>query len=290
MGEGEEAGSHCSVFISSSSSSLPQLLERVACRGGGVPAFRTVGVMAEKYVEVTEPPHPTWKPKEKQSNPFNTAPGEGMKRVAPEDLKSCYSLCISAVVPRPIAFVSTMDAQGVVNLAPFSYSGVVAHDPPTVIFSVCRKPGGVKKDTLANLESNGEFTLSFMSEWFIEAANHTCGNFPPDVDEFEESGLTPLPSERVKPPRVGESALHMECKVTHLHEITNHLGEVTATTVFGEVVLFHIHKEIYTQSGEGRVVIDLEKYKPISRLGGNTYGRTISVFDLPRPDRPATGR
>ena len=225
-------------------------------------------------VKRTGPPHPKWKPGEKQRIPFESGLA-GMKAYAPEELTSCYSLCISAVVPRPIAFVSTKcPTSGVVNLAPYSYSGVVAHDPPTVVFSACMKPGAVKKDTLVNVEASGEFVLSFMSEWFVEAANHCCGNFPPDVDEFGESGLTPVPSTLVKPPRVAESALQMECKVTHTHEIRNAEGKLTATTVFGEVLMFHIHDDIHTMK-EGRVVVDVEKYKPISRLGGNIYGTCV---------------
>ena len=112
---------------------------------------------------------------------------------------------------------------------------------------------------------------------YHKAANHCCGNFPPDVNEMEESGLTPLPSQLVKPPRVAESALQMECKVMHMQEIKNKDGDVTATTVFGEVVMFHIHKDIHTLN-EGRIVVDIEKYQPISRLGGNTYGMYSTIL------------
>ena len=220
-------------------------------------------------VVVTQTPHPGWKPGQKQPLPFPE--GTKMASYRPADLTSCYSLCISAVVPRPIAFVSSMNEAGQVNLAPYSYAGVVAHDPPTVIFSACRKPDGNRKDTLANVEATGEFVLNFMSEWFVESANHCCGNFPADVNEMEESGLTPVASEVVRPPRVQESALQMECKLVHTQEIRNAKGDVTATVVFGEVQMFHIHESIHSLN-EGRIVVDLEKYKPISRLGGNTYG------------------
>ena len=220
-------------------------------------------------VVVTPTPHPEWAPGQKQPLPFPE--GTGMATYRPADLSSCYSLCISAVVPRPIAFVSSVSASGEVNLAPYSYAGVVAHDPPTVIFSACRKPGGARKDTLANVEATGEFVLNFMSEWFVESANHCCGNFPADVNEMEVSGLTPVASEAVRPPRVGESALQMECRVVHTREVRNAKGDVTATVVFGEVAVFHIHECIHTLD-QGRIVVDLEKYRPISRLGGNTYG------------------
>ena len=128
----------------------------------------TKDMSGAQYVTVTAPPHPSWTPGEKQPQPFTDTSEKAMVSYSPSDLSSCYSLCISAVVPRPIAFVSTVSEGGVVNLAPYSYAGVVAHDPPTVIFSACRKPKGVKKDTLANVEKSGEFVLSFMSEWFVE--------------------------------------------------------------------------------------------------------------------------
>ncbi|CAM9827034.1 unnamed protein product, partial [Ascophyllum nodosum] len=118
-----------------------------------------------------------------------------------------------SVVPRPIGFVSTKAIDGTVNLAPFSFFNAVGHDPPMLVISVCRKGGDVKKDTLANIEDTGEFVVSIISEWFVEAANHTSGNFPPQVDEMEAAGLTPLKSIIVSPPRVKESAVNMECKV-----------------------------------------------------------------------------
>lgn len=158
------------------------------------------------------------------------------------------------------------------------------------MFSVCRKPTGDKKDTWANIEATGEFVVCIMSEWFINAANHTCGNFSPDEDEFDVSGLTRIASLRVKPPRVGESAFHMECKLRHHYDIVNAEGKVTATAVIGEVVMFHAHEEVLNLEWEGKPKIDMQRYQPISRLGGNTYGRTETGFDMPRPDRPTTGR
>ena len=96
---------------------------------------------------------------------------------------------ISAVVPRPIAFVSTQSVDGCFNLAPFSYFGAMSHDPPIVVFSCCPR-GGKPKDTLANAKASGECVVNIISEHFIEAANHCCGEYPPDVDEFELSGLS----------------------------------------------------------------------------------------------------
>jgi flavin reductase (DIM6/NTAB) family NADH-FMN oxidoreductase RutF len=158
------------------------------------------------------------------------------------------------------------------------------------MFSVCRKPGGNKKDTWANIEATGEFVVCMMSEWFVNAANHTCGNFAPEEDEFDLSGLTRVPSLKVKPPRVGESAFAMECKLRHHYDVTNAAGQVTATAVVGEVVLFHVHEEVADLEWPGKPKIDMRRYQPVSRLGGNTYGRTQTGYDMSRPDRPQGGR
>ncbi|CAN0236815.1 unnamed protein product, partial [Discosporangium mesarthrocarpum] len=139
------------------------------------------------------------------------------------------------VTPRPVGFISTQDSSGVVNVAPFSYFNAMGHDPPVVAVSICRKGQGQKKDTLNNIEASGEFVASIISEWFVEAANHACGNFPPEVDEMADSGLTPLPSLLVSSPRVKESAFSMECKVRHSYDVKKQDGAVTATVIIAEV-------------------------------------------------------
>ncbi|GMH33663.1 hypothetical protein BSKO_01497 [Bryopsis sp. KO-2023] len=231
-------------------------------------------------------PHPEWKPGQKQNRPFDDSE---MLALDPADLgaSATYPLVISAVVPRPIAFTSSVNSEGVGNLAPFSYFNVVSHDPPCVAVSVCTSGvrGGGLKDTAHNILETGEFVVNIMSEWFVEAANHTCGNFDPGVNEMELSGLTPVPSVKVAPPRVKESAFHMECKLVHSHKINNSQGKHHATVFIGEVVLFHVHKDVAGKSPSGKTILDLSKYLPMSRLGGNYYGRTTSYFDLPRPDR-----
>ncbi|CAM9299711.1 unnamed protein product, partial [Hapterophycus canaliculatus] len=209
----------------------------------------------------------------------------GHIQVDPSDLKSCYSLMISSVVPRPIALTSTQAPDGTVNMAPFSYFNTVGHDPPTLAVSICRNGNGSKKDTLVNIEANGEFVVSIMSDWFVEAANHTCGSFPPEVDEIKTAGLTPVKSTVVGPPRVEESGVNMECKVRHTYDIVNKKGDVTATVVIGEVVMFHVFPHLLNKdgAGEGKPTVDIKGYLPVSRLGGNTYARLGSVFDIPRP-------
>lgn len=232
------------------------------------------------------PPHPDWAPPQLLPAPFEDGATVSLD---PADLASCYPLMISAFVPRPIAFVSTLSDRFGGNLAPFSYSGLFNHDPPTVGFAIvanARAPDG-KKDTLANIDETGEFVVHIMSEWFVEAANHTCGNFARGEDEFDLSGLTRVPSARVAPPRVKEAAVAFECKLAHRHEMRNAKGEVSATLVLGEVVLVHLAAAVcdLEGAGAGKPTVRFGALKALSRLGGNTYGRTTSTFDLPRPDR-----
>mmetsp|Transcript_3926 Transcript_3926/g.11368 ORF Transcript_3926/g.11368 Transcript_3926/m.11368 type:complete len:138 (+) Transcript_3926:692-1105(+) len=123
--------------------------------------------------------------------------------------------------------------------------------------------------------------------WFptSQQANHTCGNYDPEVDEMALSGLTKLPSLKVKPPRVKESAVHMECKLKHKYETKGYDGEDTATVVVGEIVMFHVNEGVARKTPSGSTYVGLDELQPISRLGGNTYGRSRECFDLARPDR-----
>src|SRR6266849_5705477 len=129
-----------------------------------------------------------------------------------------YRVLVGSVVPRPIAFVSTASPEGVYNLAPFSFFNAVCGDPPVICFSpVWRNP---PKDTLANIRASGEFVINIVSEEFAEKMNLCSGEYPPDVDEFKMSGLTPVPSDLIRPPRVAESHVNMECKLLQLIEIS----------------------------------------------------------------------
>lgn len=192
-----------------------------------------------------------------------------------------YKLLIGAIVPRPIAFVSSVNAKGQANLAPFSFFMGVGADPPALAISPMRRGDGSPKDTLRNLEETGEFVVNFVSYALREAMNWASADWPPDVDEFAVSGLTPLPSVRVRPPRVAESPLHFECRVLHILPIGK--GPLSGTLVVGEVLAAHVHPALYE---EGR--IRLEAYDPIGRLGGSAYVRVrTDVFELPRPDPEA---
>ena len=189
--------------------------------------------------------------------------------------QDCYKLMVGSIVPRPIALVSTVSPSGARNLAPFSYFTAVASKPPTLCFCPGRRhPGGERKDTLANIEATGEFVVNAVSASMAERMTATATDYPSDVDEFDVSGLTPIPSERVAPPRVKESPINMECK---LHQVV-HIGEPEAgggALVIGEIVLFHVADELYEN---GR--INIERLDPLGRLSGSDYttlGTRISL-------------
>jgi flavin reductase (DIM6/NTAB) family NADH-FMN oxidoreductase RutF len=198
-----------------------------------------------------------------------------LEKDSPGDL---YKLMISMVVPRPIAFVSSVDSRGNRNLAPFSYFMACSADPPVVCFVAGHRPGPLPaKDTLTNILATKEFVVNIVSEEFAEKMNLTSAEVAPDIDEFSLSGLTPLASELVQPPRVAESHAHMECRLRETLQISNVSGAAN-TIIFGNVLRFHVDEAII----EG-YKIDPEKLRAIGRMGGPTYTRTRDRFDLVRP-------
>lgn len=194
-----------------------------------------------------------------------------------------YRLLISSIVPRPIAFVSTVNRDGTKkNLAPFSFFNGVGSSPAALVISVTVKPDGGKKDTLLNIEETGEFVVNTVSEWMAEPMNHCSASYPYGVDEMEKAGLTPLASQIVKPPRVLESPVQLECRLLSSLQIGSGLG--SSTLIVGEILLMHIAKHVLEPTKPNRTpTVDIEKLKPLSRLGGTSYGRTNDIFDLPRP-------
>jgi flavin reductase (DIM6/NTAB) family NADH-FMN oxidoreductase RutF len=185
-----------------------------------------------------------------------------------------YKLLIGSVVPRPIAFVSTVSADSVYNLAPFSFFNVICAEPPTVCFSTgFRVPA---KDTLANVKATGEFVVNIVSEEIAEQMNLCSGEYPHGVSEFEISGLTPVSSDLVKPPYVLESHVNMECKLVQTVEISTRPRG--GTLIIGEVVRFHIDEAIVDNFR-----IDPDKLRAIGRMGGNGYTRTRDRFEMIRP-------
>jgi flavin reductase (DIM6/NTAB) family NADH-FMN oxidoreductase RutF len=201
----------------------------------------------------------------------------GFMNIDPASLgqRDTYQILISGIVPRPIAFVSTVSDGGSPNLAPFSFFTGVCPKPPTLCFSVLPRRTG-KKDTLRNIEATREFVVNVVSERFAEAMNQTAADYPPEVDEFTVAGFTPMASERVRPPRVGEALISMECKLVEIR----HYGETPyiASLIFGEVVLFHLSHEVY-RNGE----VDYAVLRAVGRMGRDLYCRTGDLFEMKRP-------
>lgn len=195
-----------------------------------------------------------------------------------------YQFLISAVVPRPIAFVSTRSRDGHDNLAPFSFYMGVGSDPPMIAFSVSDRDGG-PKDTARNLEETGEFVVHASSEELLAALNEASGDWTRDVDEFVRAGLAKAPSTRVAPPRVRDARVALECRV---HTIVP-LGRPPrgVRLVVGEVVWIHADDAVLEGAPDSPRV-DPEKLRPLARLGRNLYttlGRILAL-DRPRAPRP----
>ena len=196
-----------------------------------------------------------------------------------------FSLILTGVVvPRPIAFVSTISTDGVVNLAPYSFFNAVAYNPPTVVFSSSRKAAGwqdKRKDTLTNIEETGEFVVNVVVDDIAAAMNATAAEYPSDVSEFVIAGLTEAPSEVVKAPRVLESPVNMECR---LNQIVN-IGEQPHQhgLVIGEIVRMHLREDVLYEGPNGYRV-NHQALQPTGRLAGNAYCRTDDVYELIRPN------
>jgi flavin reductase (DIM6/NTAB) family NADH-FMN oxidoreductase RutF len=188
-----------------------------------------------------------------------------------------YKLMIGMIVPRPIAFVSSIDAQGVRNLAPFSYFTACSSNPPVVCFVTTIRSGPrPRKDTLSNILATKEFVINIVSEEFADKMSLTSAEVAPEVDEFEISGLTPLASELVAPPRVAESHVHMECRLRQVVEISNEVNG--GNLILGDVLRFHVDEAVL--NGDK---VDPDKLRAIGRMGGPAYTRTRDRFEILRP-------
>ncbi len=191
---------------------------------------------------------------------------------AQQTYRENYTLMSGCIVPRPIAFVSTLSLDGVPNLAPFSYFNGITSAPPTLSIAIARKSReNGKKDTLSNILDTGEFAVNVVTVEMTEGMNRTAKDFPPQVDEFKEAGFTTIPSFKVKAPLVKESPIKMECRLYKAVEIGG-TQPGSGYLIIGEIVLFHIADEIIC-SGK----IDVQKLDPLGRLSGNytTLGKLI---------------
>ena len=180
------------------------------------------------------------------------------------------------VAPRPIAWVTTIDDRGVVNLAPFSYYNLLSENPPVVAFSPARKPDGAKKDTLRNLEITPEFVINLVAESTADACNLSSKSLEYGASELELAGLTAVPSAAVRPPRVGESPAHLECRVRQLIPLGDHAGAYTI--VLGDVVHIHV-ADVCLTGGKP----DGAKLRCVGRMGGSDWCRTRDTMTMPRP-------
>ena len=185
-------------------------------------------------------------------------------------------MCSSDLVPRPIAWVSTIDAAGRVNLAPFSFFQAVGAEPPSVIVSIGRHRDGDYKDTGVNLRASGEAVINVVTDDLAEAMNLTAGEQPFGVDELKLAGLTPAPCRHVAAPRVAESPISLECRLAQEVQIGDTENAYFVAVL--EVVAFHVRDDLYD---EGR--IDPRKLQPLGRLGGNAYSHPGEVFEMERP-------
>ena len=192
-----------------------------------------------------------------------------------------HQLLLGAVSPRPIAFVSTVSADGVRNLAPFSWFNVFSNRPPIVGFSPALRPqDGSAKDTLRNVEAVPEAVVNIANYPMVQQMALTSAPFAPDVDEFAKSGLTPLPSEVVRPARVAESPVQLECKVLDIVRFGDWGG--AGNLILAEVVRIHVHESVFEDEEKG--TLDPWKLDPIGRLGKIWYTRAREgLFQLPNP-------
>lgn len=196
---------------------------------------------------------------------------------ASQSVQDNYKLLIGSIVPRPIAFVSTLSSEGVLNAAPFSFFNIVTANPPMVAISVQRKQGE-RKDTSRNAIAAGEFVVHIADEDYIEAINVTAANLPPDESEVALAGLTAIPSERVSVPGIAEAKIRMECVLEQALPLGGTEESPACDLLIGRVVRFHVAESLY---GNGR--IDANALRPVSRLAGSDYAKLGEQFSIDRP-------
>ncbi len=198
-------------------------------------------------------------------------------RIDPRNPGACnmHELGASLIVPRPVAWVSTVGPDGTFNAAPYSAFARVSSNPFIVSISIARRKGE-KKDTLRNIEFSGDFVINVVNDELARAMNKTAADFPYGIDEIKKAGLTALAGEKVKSPRIGESPAAFECQVERIIE----LGEPGRgnSLVLGEVILIHVKDGLL--KGD---VVPPEDLKPLGRLGGDLYCHINDIFEMKRP-------
>jgi flavin reductase (DIM6/NTAB) family NADH-FMN oxidoreductase RutF len=190
--------------------------------------------------------------------------------------RATYKLLSGAIIPRPIGWISSLSPDGTPNLAPFSFFNAVGDDPPHVVFSTVRT-GNVNKDTLNNVLATGEFVVNMVTEGLVGQANTTSATVAPEVNEFELAGLTPAPSIVVKPPRVAESPIQMECRLVH-HYALEGSQNGGAVLMVGRIEVFHIDPSVMLDDFK----INVSNYRPVARLAGSDYAKLGEIFSIKR--------
>ncbi len=187
-----------------------------------------------------------------------------------------YKLLVSTITPRPIAWVVSQDAAGILNAAPFSFFNAFAGDPPVIGIGISSRAPDRPKDTRANIRDTKEFVVNLVSEENAEPMNVTAIDFALGVDELTQAGLNTLPSVRVKPPRIAESPVSMECALMQIVDLGTETG-----LVLGRVLAMHVHDDAVIDPAKR--LIDTAKLKLIGRMhGAGWYARTSDLFQMPR--------
>ncbi len=212
---------------------------------------------------------------------FCTKLTSSMLSFSPKDLETpkLHSYLLSAVAPRPIAFASTVDKDGRPNLSPFSFFNVFSANPPILIFSPARRVrGNTTKHTLENAEATKEVVINVVNYDIVQQMSLSSTEYPEGVNEFEKAGLTMLKSDVVKPFRVAESPVQIECKINDIVKLGTEGG--AGNLIICEVVKMHINNEVLDENG----AIDQVKLDLVSRAGGSFYSRAKSgFFEIPKP-------
>lgn len=191
-----------------------------------------------------------------------------------------YHRLTEIVIPRPIAWVSSVDAAGRPNLAPFSFYTIVSSNPPYIAFSPHRSGrSGGDKDTLLNIRDTGEFVVSVVTEELADAANRTAAALPRGKSEIEHAGLSAVAAQRVRPPLIAESPVNLECELVEIRTYGEEGG--AGNLVVGRVILMHVDPAVV--DGDGRISSDL--LHAVGRMGGSEWIRTRDTLAMPRPGR-----
>lgn len=192
--------------------------------------------------------------------------------------REAYGWMISTILPRPIAWVSTISPEGKTNLAPFSFFQGITANPPTLMFVPVNTRDGTKKDTVRNIESVPEFVVNLVSFALGEKMNASSATLPYGESEFAKFGIAAAASQRVRPLRVAAAPVAFECTLDRIVRIGE--GPLAANVVFGRILVAHVSDAVLGADGRA----DPEKLDLIGRMGGETFTRTRERFDLERPD------